>query len=230
MIDSWAPPPDPPPPDPRRDVGDARPLLVPRLIASCRVVVHGGFVLMALLGALVTPPIGMLLVAPLTGAAAFIVVAMLNPAFPAEPWARRGALLAGATGAAFVPFANGVALSGNAGGVVALVLLILGSCVAADWLMDVLERSPGSGVARDDRWMQVVLPSLPTPELLREWRAAQRAFGSLPADADRARVVKLRGLLLEEFARRDPAAVERWLTGGDWSAEPNIRADGDAVG
>jgi hypothetical protein len=196
----------------------------------CRVVTLTGFVVMALIGAVVTPPVRMLVVAPLTGCGLGLLVALGNPAFPEQPGARRGALLTAATGAAFVPFISGVALFGNAGGVVALVLLILGSCLAANWMMDVVENYPLGDAPRDDRWRQMVLPSLPTAALLQEWRATQAVFGSRPGVAERTRAVQLRGLLLEEFARRDPAAVERWLTSGDWSSEPAIRPDRDVAG
>ena len=194
-------------------------------MALCRIVVPTGFVVLAVLGAVVTPPVAMLLVAPLIGAGLGLVVRRLSPAFPDELRARRATLLAGATGAAFVPFTNGVTLLGDVGGVVALVLVILGSCLAANWLMDIIEDSPSCPAPRDDRWMRVVLPSLPTAALLKEWRATQAVFSTRPDIAARTRAVQLRGCLLEEFARRDPAAVERWLTGGDWSSGPRIRPD-----
>ncbi len=196
----------------------------------CRVTVPTGFVVMALIGAVVTSPVGMLVVAPLTGSGLGLLVALATPAFPEQPWARRGALLTAATGAALVPFLSGVTLLGNAGGVVALVLLILGSCLAADWMMDAVENYPLGIAPRDDRWKRMVLPSLSTVALLQEWRATQAVFGSRPGIAERTRAVQLRGYLLEEFARRDPAAVERWLTSGDWSSEPAIRPDRDVAG
>ena len=200
------------------------------VMACCRVVVRAGFVALALLGAFVTPPAGMLLVAPLTGATAGVVVACLHPAFPAQPRARRGALLTAATGAAFVPFVNGVDLLGSAGGVVALVLLVLSFCLAADWLMGLLEDRPPNGAPGDVRWLRAVLPSLATAVLLQEWRATQQTCGSRSGAAERARAVQLRELLLDEFARRDPVAVERWLASGDWSAGPRMGSDRDVAG
>ena len=220
--------PAPASPEPRPDT-DSTPPLWGSVLACCRVVVSTGFVGLALMGALVTPPAGMFLVAPLTGAAAGLAVVRLGRAFPAERWARRGPVLTAAAGAAFVPFINGVALWASAGGVVALVLLICGSCLAADWLVNLAGESP-AGPPRDETWMRVVVPSLPTAVLLQEWRATQHVCGSQTGTAELARAVRLRGVLLEELARRDPAAVERWLTSGDWSSEPPMRSDRDVAG
>jgi hypothetical protein len=199
-------------------------------MAFIRVAVPGGFAFLAVVGALVTPPVGMLLVAPLIGLGVGLLVALLNPLFPGEPWPRRGALSTGATAAAFVPFTNGVALLGNVGGVIALALLVLGSCLAAERMMDLIERDPADGAVRDDHWLQVVMPSLPTATLLQEWRATRTLFGGRRGLAEQTRAVHVRGLLLEELARRDPAAVERWLSSGDWSSEPRIRPDRDVAG
>lgn len=221
--------PEPGSPAPRPDADGTTPLWG-SVMACCRVVVRTGFVGVALLGALVTPPAGMFLVAPLTGAGAGLAVLRLKRAFPTEPWARRGPLLAAATGAAFVPFLNGVALLGSVGGVVALVLLICGSCVAADWMMKFIEAPPAGALPRDECWMRTVVPSLPTAVLLQEWRATQQLCGSHTGAAERDRAARLRGFLLEELARRDPVAVERWLTSGDWSSEPQMRSDRDVAG
>jgi hypothetical protein len=220
---------DPPPIEPRPVAGGSHPL-GRTVIAWFRVIVRAGFISMALVGAFVAPPVAMLVGAPLTGAALGIAVAFFNPAFPSTAWARRGAVLTGATGVGSVPFVHGVALFGNAGGVVALVLLILGSCVAATWLTDMLESAPPGDAVRDDRWVRMVLPSLPTSDLLHEWRATQKVFGSWTGTAERTRAVELRACLLEELARRDPAAVERWLTRGDWASAPRIRRDRDVAG
>jgi hypothetical protein len=200
------------------------------VMTVCRIAVPTGFVVMALIGAVVTPPFGMFVVAPLTGSGLGLLVALLNPAFPDERWARRAALLTAATGAAFIPFMSGVTLFGNAGGVFALVLLVLGSGLAADRMMDVVENHPPGSVRRDDHWLRVVMPSLPTAALLQEWRATQAVFGGRRGIAEQTRAAHVRGLLLEELARRDPAAVERWLSSGDWSAVPRIRTDRDVAG
>ena len=201
-----------------------------RVMACCRVVVRAGFVALTLLGAFVTPPAGMLLVAPLTGAVAGLFVAGLHPVFPAQSRARPGVLLTASTGAAFVPFVNGVDLLGSAGGVVALVLLVLGSCLAADRLMDLVEDSPPNGAPGDARRLRAVLPSLSTAVLLQEWRTTQQTCGSRPSAAEGARAVQLRELLLDELARRDPVAVERWLASGDWSSGPRMGSDRDVAG
>lgn len=199
-------------------------------MALSRVVVPAGFVVMALIGALVSPPVAMFLVAPLIGVGVGGMVALLNPAFPAELWARRGALFTGTTAAAFVPFISGVAVVGNAGGIVALGLLILGSCLAADRMVDLIEDPPTGDALRDERWMRAVLPSLPTAALLQEWRSTRSVFGSRSGATERTRAARLRECILEELARRDPAAVERWLRSGDWSSEPEIRPDRDVAG
>lgn len=199
-------------------------------LAACRVVVPTGFVALAVLGALVTPPVGMLLIAPLTGAAAGLAVAFLHPAFPGEPRARRAALLTAATGAAFVPFIYGVDLLGGVGGMVALVLLVLGCCLAASWAMDLIEATPPARAPADEGWMRAVLPSLPTAVLLQEWRATQQLCGPGTGAAERARAAQVRALLLEELSRRDPLAVEQWLASRNWSSEPGMRSDRDAAG
>lgn len=199
-------------------------------MACCRFVVAAGLATLALLGALVTPPAGMLLVAPMIGAACGLVVAYLNPAFPEKPWARRAALLTAAAGAAFVPVTNGVDLLGSAGGVVALVLLVLGSCLAGDWMMDLIEDVPPTGAPVDEDCVRAVLPSLSTAVLLQEWEATQQMCGSGTGAAERARAVRLRALLLDELYRRDSVAVQQWLTGTDWSLGPRMRPDHDAAG
>lgn len=214
---------------PRTDV-DGTTRLRHAVMACCRFVVAAGLATLALLGALVTPPAGMLLVAPLTGAACGLAVAYLNPAFPEKPWARRATLLTAATGAAFVPVTNGVDLLGSAGGVVALVLLVLGSCLAGDWVVDLVEDAPPTGAPVDEGCVRAVLPSLSTAVLLQEWKATQQECDSGTGAAERARAVRLRALLLDELYRRDPVAVQRWLISTDWSLGPRMRPDHDAAG
>lgn len=200
------------------------------LMAVCRVVMSGGFVLLALIGAFVTPPVAMLVVAPLIGCCAGVMVGLLSSAVSEEPWARRGALVTAATGAAFVPFTNGVALFGSAGGVLALVLLVFGSCLAADRIANFIENVPAGSDLRDDHWLGVVMPSLPTAALLQEWRATRAVSFAGRGAAEQARAAHVRGLILEELARRDPVAVERWLTSGDWSSGPRMRPDRGVAG
>jgi hypothetical protein len=224
-----APPPEEPSPG-----GDRPGVLASSLwravMAFCRVVVPSGFVLLALIGALVTPPVAMLVVAPLIGCVTGVMVVLLSPAVSAEPWGRRAALYTAATGAAFVPFTSGVALFGSAGGVLALVLLVLGSCLAADGIADVIEDMPAGGALPDDHWLVVVMPSLPTAALLQQWRATRAVSFAGRGAAEQARAAHVRGLILDELARRDPAAVERWLTSGDWSSGPRIRPDRGMAG
>jgi hypothetical protein len=56
--------------------------------------------------------------------------------------------------------------------------------------------------------------AMPVPELSREWRRTAAALESAVDPAERARVVRRRGEVLDELERRDPAGFARWLAAG----------------
>ena len=177
-------------------------------VRGIRAVLLATVVGMALLGAVVTHWMGMLVVAPGLGAALAAAVALVDPA------ARQGVLYAGVAGVVLVPFANGLALLGTAGGGIALALLVLGPVVAVDWSTSPEEPDPTA--------LRELLRRLPTADLLEEWQASGDLLRS---PEERARAAGVRALLLDELSRRDPGGVAGWLAAGSPSPDPHIRAD-----
>ena len=189
--------------------------------AGVRCVVRGAGVLLlatlagtALLGALVTHWTGMLLVAPGLGAVLAAVVAVVDHR------AHRGMLWAGVTGVVLVPLANGLVLLGTAGGAVALVAWSAGPVLALGWVATLEEPA----VRDDPTALREMLPRLPTADLLEEWRSTE---GLLHGPGDRAAAARIRSLLLDELAHRDPGGVTEWLSAGGASPETHLRADRD---
>ncbi|MGY1752634.1 hypothetical protein [Blastococcus sp. SYSU D01042] len=212
----------PPPEDLPRVPGPAAPAdRAPSLHAGWRVLVRTGAVLVlglscgiALLGALVTHWTGMLVFAPLLGAAAAAVVALVGPS------SRPALVHAAVAGTVLVPFANGLVLLGSAGGALLLALLTVGPLLLLGW--SAAEDTP---VGRTT--LPELLQLLPTAELIEEWRATEELHRD-PAQRSTASVV--RAALLDELSRRDPDGVAAWLAGGDPVPDRYIRTDRDLAG
>ena len=181
------------------------------------------FVATALVGAAVTPWWWMLLFAPVLGALAGGTVAVVDPDFPREPSSRRLVCYAVGVGVLLLPFGTALPALGDAGGLTAVVLLGVGSLVAADRLPDDDAPPP----VRDVTALGAVLPGRPPAELVGEWMATEEL---LRAPRHRSSAAEVRDLLLEELTRRDPAGVARWLAAGAASPRPYIRVDGDLPG
>jgi hypothetical protein len=181
------------------------------------------FVAAALVGAVVTPWWWMLLFAPVLGALAGGTVAVVDPGFPREPSSRRLVCYAVGVGVLLLPFGTALPALGDAGGLIAVVLLGVGSLVAADRLPEDDAVPP----VRDVAALGAVLSVLPTAELIEEWEATEELLRS---PLHRRTAAEVRGLLLEELTRRDPAGVSRWLTAGGASPEPHLGTDRDLPG
>lgn len=180
------------------------------------------FVATAVVGA-VFAPWPWMLATPVLGALVGGLVAAVDPGFPGEVASRRTVLRAAGAAVLAVPFAAALPALGALGGAIAAVLLFVGSLVMADRLT--VEES-GADVV-DVAGMGTVLGVLPTRELVREWRASEALLRS---SRHRGQAAELRGLLLDELARRDPAGVARWLSAGGASPDPYIRTDRDLTG
>jgi hypothetical protein len=177
----------------------------------------------ALLGAVVTPLMGMVVFAPCLGALVGGVVALLEPDVRRERYAHPALVYAIATGTMLVPFANGLVGLGTAGGVILIGLLVLVPLLAADRM----DATAGTAAVRDVGALAELLPALRTSRLLDEWEATDDLLRSR---RHRAIAVEVRGLLLDELSRRDPEGVAAWLAAGDVSPHDHVRSDGDQAG
>lgn len=182
--------------------------------AALRVLVVG----VLLVGALFTPPLGMLVLAPVVGVGAMVVHALVHWSCCDERWpAPRRLLDVAAAGAGLVPWTQGVRTLGEVGtvlgavSVVLLGLLVLHPCTPAG-------AGPGvEQVPSGDDSTGALLALLPLDMLLAEWRAA--CAPSAPTGA-----AALRTRILDELSRRDPSGVQRWLdAGAAGPLEPHLR-------
>ncbi|GAA4751321.1 hypothetical protein GCM10023328_37880 [Modestobacter marinus] len=172
------------------------------------------YVGIALPGALVTPAPRMLLLAPLVGAFAAVVAGLVHPGFPAQPGARRAVLGASAGSALAVPFAGGVGLLGPTGSWVVIGMVLLAATVVGCWIAD-WDSAPLT--VADPRRVAVLrdfVGVLPTEALVREWWATCAPLQATTDPQERAALVRVRGLILDELVRRDPDAMARWLGEG----------------
>ncbi|HEX2074775.1 MAG TPA: hypothetical protein VHF92_13400 [Geodermatophilus sp.] len=184
-------------------------------------------VAVALLGAVVTPPVTMLLVAPALGIVFATHAALAQAAFPGGSSVRRTALLAGVGGTLLVPFAAGIGFLGTVGGMVVLALVAMAGGAALGWMArrPAEHDGPATGEA-DPAGLHERIRDLPTRTLLTQWRWAGTQLRSGTDPERRMALVRLRALVLDELSRRDPAGVERWLeNGGRDDLDRHITAD-----
>lgn len=183
-----------------------------------RALVLVAVVAISLLGAVVTPLLGMLVIAPLLGAFLAGSLALVDTDFPRETSARRGVAYSAVAGVLLVPLANGLVGLGTLGGAIVLGLLVLAPLLVVDW--GTSPASPATEAALMP--LRELLPVLPTAQLLDEWRMTEDLLGSPSHHATAAGV---RALLLDELSRRDPEGVAGWLAAGGPSPDLHIRAD-----
>ncbi|MGY1711600.1 hypothetical protein ACI8AC_19035 [Geodermatophilus sp. SYSU D00758] len=169
----------------------------------------------SLLGALLLPTWTVLGLGPLLGLFAAGVVLTAEPVGPVRPRTRRAAALAGAVGVLALPFAAGTHQLAPGGGVLVVLVLVLGSAAALEFVV----------AADDDGPADDVLPSLPTPQLVAVWEAAGAVLDRWSSPRDRARAVRRRAAVLDELTRRDPEGVAAWLRAGGDPPGPHTRAD-----
>ena len=184
-------------------------------------------VAVALLGAVITPPVTMLFLAPALGVVFATHAALAQAAFPGGASVGRTALLAGVGGTLLVPFAAGIGFLGMVGGMVLLALAAMAGGAALGWIgrRPGKHDGPAAGEADPARLRERVR-DLPTRALLTQWRwsGAQLRSGTDPER--RMALVRLRALVLDELSRRDPAGIERWLEdGGRDDLDRHIAAD-----
>lgn len=226
--------PRPPAPEPGPRSGFGRSASVvrkhwSRVVAICRILAATIFVAVALLGALFTSPVFAFVVGPLMGGFAVGAAFFFHPDFPSGRPARRTTVFTAAGGVLFVPFLTGVGLMGAVGQAVVVPLLVLGAVVTCDRLARIAGAEGSGAEVLDESWLRTVLRSLPLDALLGEWRNTDALLSAAPDGVTRSRTVRVRGLLLDELAARDPAGVESWLQSGS-SPESHIRADRDLAG
>ena len=204
----------------------------------CSVVAAAGFVGLALLGAVVSPPVVVFVLGPLCAALLAGLVAVAEDGPLRRPVAVRRVLVAAGAGLLLIPFCAGMAVLGPLGLAVLVVLLALAAvgCVArAGGLrsrprprLHVVTGPDAAGGAPLTTWpASSFVCLLPTVRLLEEWRSSRAQLcGGDPAR--RLEAVELRAELIEELARRHPDAVDRWLMeGGDQDPARYIGDDRD---
>ncbi|MCZ2813004.1 hypothetical protein O2W15_16335 [Modestobacter sp. VKM Ac-2979] len=182
-----------------------------RVLRLVLVVLYVGI---ALPGALVTPVPRMLLLAPLVGAFAAVVAGLANPGFPAQPRARRVVLAAFAGAVLTVPFASGVGLLGPSGAWLVIGMVLMAATVVASWIAECDSAPLPLSDPRRVAALRDFVSVLPTEALIREWRATVAPLQVATDPQERAALVRVRGLVLDELVRRDPEAVARWLEDG----------------
>ncbi|MCZ2857111.1 hypothetical protein [Blastococcus sp. VKM Ac-2987] len=200
----------------------ARQRALRRTVARCgRVLVATTILTTALVGAVFTPWLWMLVYAPTLGLLFGGTAALADPDFPRDPASRRLVVHAAATGVLLLPFGAALPALGSLGGVAVLVLLVAGPLVAADRLTE------DEVDVRDVAGLRSVLPRLPTAALVETWSGTEELLRS-PRHRDLA--TEVRGLVLDELTRRDPGGVAAWLAVGGTSPAPHIRSDRDLAG
>ncbi|MCZ2814766.1 hypothetical protein [Modestobacter sp. VKM Ac-2984] len=202
-----------------------------RVARALRLLLAVLYVGIALPGAVVTPVPRMLLLAPLVGAFAAVVAGLVNPGFPAHPRARRAVLGAFAAAALTVPFSSGVALLGPSGAWLVIGMILLAATVAGMWIADWDAAPLTVSDPRRVAALRDFVGVLPTEALIREWRATDPPLQATTDPQERAALVRVRGLILDELVRRDPAAMAQWLEdGGPADPGPHLRRERGPAG
>jgi hypothetical protein len=191
----------------------------------CRTVVPVCVVAVALVGALLAPRLTVT-VGPSLAVFAGGLVALLHPEFPAQATARRAAVLSAAGGAVAAPFIAGVTALGAPGALLAMVLLVLISFLAANWIT---EDGPERRITAGDlSRLRHAAPALSIAALVEQWLATDRVLGRRTTADVRATAIEMRALLLDEFVRRDPSGVDAWLRHPGSRPDEHIRGDQEA--
>ncbi|RFU20396.1 hypothetical protein [Geodermatophilus marinus] len=130
-----------------------------------------------------------------------------------------------ALGAGCLPAAAaGAATLGAVGGLAVAALLVLAAVLAGSWLASDLPPLGGTLQPGDEAVLRRALHEMTTEQLTTEWRESGTPSPAGPAAE--LRRVRLRDLLLDEFAARDPEGTARWLAEGPQAApERYIRRD-----
>lgn len=192
----------------------------------CRLTLYVVYVTIAALGALVAPPMSILLGVPVmtvSGVAAAAYFLWLCQ----QVWSRHLLTGAATVSAAAVPLFYGLHALQGPGGVIALVFVWLGSVVLIDWVSR-LEIDPTTSVptvstdqtvgAEDS--LRELLRVMPLDAVFSEWRALHE-----PPSAG-ASVSRARAVVLGEMQRRDPAGFAGWRADGRTGPpEHHIRGD-----
>lgn len=138
--------------------------------------------------------------------------------------ARFSAASAAATVAAYLVLAGLVAVLGNAGAVV--ILMLLATAGLWTWWWRHAGRDPGQPTTRIPRPTRPAVPSImpgtaSIQELCAAWCRSYWLLHDLPPGLGRCQVVNIRECLLDELERRDPAGFQRWLqTGARAGSDP----------
>jgi hypothetical protein len=187
---------------------------------ACLVAVVG----VALLGALLSPPLTTLVLGPALGVFVAAQSGFVHPDFPARPAARRAVLMSGLGAALLVPFVMGAVALGAAGAILTLVLMLLGVLAIMGSACDPGRRDAAPGV--EAALLRELVHGCPTSDLLDEWRSSAADLVAVDPER-RAAAIALRAVLLEEMSCRDPDGVERWLR-DDAGAPPDRHIRGDS--
>jgi hypothetical protein len=217
--------------------GRSRRLLWVRYGRACRALLLLAATACALAGALTASPYVVLVIAPacglfVAGVVAVHVVALegrtVDPVRTTK--AHRAVLLSGGWAALLPPAAAGIRTLDDAGVMVVVVLVFLAASVGAGGIVEICQLSsetPEGGW--DEEELRQLLRVLPTSMLLSEWHSGCEYVHSAKAHEARIHAAQVRGLLLEELSRRDPAGVGRWLSEGDEERpEQYVRGDSAA--
>ncbi len=166
-------------------------------------------------GGAVVAPAAALGIGALLAVLAGVVVTVLRgvPELPPLPHPA----VAGTRAACLPAAIAGAAALGQGAGIVAVTLAaVTATAVVAHWSTRPPAApphpAPGGDTPGQDDSLRQLLRHLPTDVLLDEWRSTQP--GSGPPDDGPAARGRLRGLLIDEMRRRDPAGTRRWLADG----------------
>lgn len=173
-----------------------------------------GVVGVALLGALVSSPLAMFVVAPAVGALGALQTAVVHLGFPDGPGARRTVLLSGFGWALLVPFVMGVGALGVLGLALTVLLVLIGTVVGMSKISVLCRNVAAPGPGADAALLCELVRGLPTSSLLDEWRSSEAVLHETDDAARHVAATEIRTLVLEEMTRRDPDGVDRWLREG----------------
>lgn len=189
-------------------------------------VLVGASVVVAGAGALTAPAHLTLLVGP---AVAVLSVAAIRLGAACTGLRRPSPRTVGSTalaGLLLVPFLNGVPLFGAAGAALLMTVLFTVASRVPAALVGTEPTEPLSWA--DVERLCLDLPGLRTAVLVEHWQRTARQLGDGTGPEALAAAAAVRSALLDEFTRRDPAGVERWLrSGGDQPGEHLAHGDAD---